>query len=53
MQRNTLRRVGDILDDENEVFSDHCSEGSESADFVPNDYTICMNPENWMKLTAC
>jgi hypothetical protein len=29
------------------------SEGSESTDFIPNDFTICMNPENWMKLTAC
>jgi hypothetical protein len=37
-----LRRFGDTLNDENEVFSDHCSNGSEFTDFVPNDFTICV-----------
>jgi hypothetical protein len=36
-----LKRFGDILDDENEVFSDHCSGDSESTDFAPNNFTIC------------
>jgi hypothetical protein len=53
MQRNIFETFGDILNDENEVFSDHCSEGSKSTEFVPNDFTICMNPENSMKMTAC
>jgi hypothetical protein len=33
------------LNDENEAFSDQCSEGSEFTDFVPNDFIICMNPD--------
>jgi hypothetical protein len=48
-----LRRFGDILNDENELCLDHCSDGSESTDFVLNDFTICMNQENGMKLTTC
>jgi hypothetical protein len=40
-----LRRFGDTLNHENEVFSDHCSEGSEFTKFVPNDITFCMNPD--------
>jgi hypothetical protein len=33
------------LNDENEVFSNHCSEGSEFTNFVPKDFAICMNPD--------